>query len=84
MKPICEIDFDSYVKMCEELSCLRKENGQLKEKQVRKSLLNKEVLKDYYGRPYEISGGCPCCNVLIIHSASTFYCCKCGQKLDWN
>lgn len=50
------------------------------EKQIPKKVLNRQELKDFYGRCYRLRGNCPECTSIVLQSN---FCEWCGQKLDW-
>lgn len=53
------------------------------EKQIPKSVINREVIKDFNEKPLYICGDCPNCGCVRLRSSDTNYCVACGQKLDW-
>lgn len=53
------------------------------EKQRRKKVNNRKLLKDFNGSPYSVRGNCPNCGSKGLLSTNTDYCNACGQKLDW-
>lgn len=53
------------------------------EKQIPKPVVDRNVIKDFYGQPLYIYGDCPNCGCVRLRSTDTDYCVACGQKLDW-
>ena len=53
------------------------------EKQIPKPVVDRNVIKGFYGQPLYIYGNCPNCGCVRLRSTDTDYCVACGQKLDW-
>lgn len=53
------------------------------EKQIPKPVVDRNVIKGFYGQPLYIYGDCPNCGCVRLRSTDTDYCVACGQKLDW-
>ncbi len=52
------------------------------EKQIPKPVVDRNVIKGFYGQPLYIYGDCPNCGCVRLRSTDTDYCVACGQKLD--
>ena len=64
--------FEAYSKVLEAL-----------QKQIPKRPTKLITIKDFNGKYFSRSGSCPTCGQEMLY-ASSLYCHKCGQKLDWN
>ncbi len=55
-----------------------------RERQMRKKVNNRKLLRDFNKTPYSVRGDCPNCGSVGLLSMNTDYCNACGQKLDWS